>query len=157
MPPKSEKPKKAKFSRWLITVNPHRKPGTYPGGEAGIRRNLELCARLLTEPHIKKFIYFTPKGHAYDTHMLSATEEHAIEKGAKHGFVHMHLLLSCKHHSNIRLSYPVFKQACDKILGGKCHFDAKIARGGESLDDIRAYIHKGGAAKAAAAEETEEA
>ena len=28
-------------------------------------------------------------------------------------------------------------------LGHKCHFDAKIARGGESLADIRAYIHKG--------------
>ncbi len=155
MPPKSSS-KKAKFSRWLITIDARRKPGSYPGGEAGLRRNYELCARLLTEPHIKRFIFFTPKGHAYETHMVRAVEEHAVEKGPNRGFVHMHLLLSCKHHSNIRLSYPIFKQACDKSLGGKCHFDAKIARGGESLDDIRAYIHKGSAAKAAAAEEGSE-
>jgi hypothetical protein len=32
-------------------------------------------------------------------------------------------------------------------MGGTVHFDAKLARGGESLEDIRQYIHKGKAGK----------
>ena len=147
MPPKKGGANKTKYSRWLITVDPRRKPGSYPGGEAGLRRNLQLCARLLSPPHIQKFVYLMPKGHTYEKNILQTTADHAIEKGEKRGFIHLHALVSVKHTSSVRLSYPVFRAACEKILGGKCHFDAKLARGGESLEDIKRYIHKQGAKK----------
>ena len=71
------------------------------------------------------------------------TLDHAVETGHTNKVgLHLHGLLSIKHTTNLRLSYPKYRAACEKILGHKCHFDAKIARGGESLADIRAYIHK---------------
>ena len=60
----------------------------------------------------------------------------------------MHALVTLRHDSNVRLSYPIFRAACAKIMGGTVHFDAKLARGGESLEDTRQYIHKGKQAKA---------
>ena len=130
MPPKKDAPKKKiiKYSRWLLTVDPRKKTGSYPGGEAGLRANLEKCVRLLRPPFLQKFVYLTA--------------EHAIEKGPKRGFWHMHALVMLRHDSNVRLSYPIFRAACAKIMGGTVHFDAKLARGSESLEDIRQYIHK---------------
>jgi len=149
MPPKKDAPKKKriKYSRWLLTVDPRKKTGSYPGGEAGLRANLEKCARLLRPPFLEKFVYLTPKGHTYAVNILESSAEHAIEKGPKRGFWHMHALITLRHDSNVRLSYPIFRAACAKIMGGTVHFDAKLARGGESLEDIRQYIHKGKAMK----------
>jgi hypothetical protein len=146
MPPKKDaapKKKRIKYSRWLLTVDPRKKTGSYPGGEAGLRANLEKCARLLRPPFLEKFVYLTPKGHTYAVNILESSAEHAIEKGPKRGFWHMHALITLRHDSNVRLSYPIFRAACAKIMGGTVHFDAKLARGGESLEDIRQYIHKG--------------
>ena len=64
----------------------------------------------------------------------------------------MHALVTLRHDSNVRLSYPIFRAACAKIMGGTVHFDAKLARGGESLEDIRQYIHKAKAGKEEQAE-----
>ena len=144
MPPKKDAPKKKriKYSRWLLTVDPHKKTGSYPGDEAGLRANLEKCARLLHPPFLENFVYLTPKGHTYEANILETSAEHTIEKGPKRGFWHMHALFTLRHDSNVRLSYPIFRAACAKIMGSTVHFDAKLARGGESLEDIRQYIHK---------------
>ena len=150
MPPKKDVPKKKhiKYSRWLLTVDPRKKTGSHQNGEAGLRANLEKCARLLRPPFLEKFVYLTPKGHTYEANILETSAENAIEKGPKRGFWHMHALVTLRHDSNERLSYPIFRAACAKIMGGNVHVDARLARGGESLEDIRQYIYKGQQAKA---------
>ena len=88
MSPKKDAPKKKriKYSRWPLTVDPHKKSGSYPGGEAGLRANLEKCARLLRPPFLQKFVYLTPKGHTYEANILETSADHAIETGPKCGF-----------------------------------------------------------------------
>ena len=117
--------------------------GSYPGGEASLRANLEKCARLLRPPFLQNFVYLTPKGHTYEANILETSADHAIKKGPARGFWHMHTLIMLRHDSNVQLSDPIFRAACAKIMGGTVHFDAKLARGGESLEDTRQYIHKG--------------
>ena len=147
MPPKAKKGKKVRYSRWLVTVNPLKpKLGSYPGGERGLRTKLEACARLLRPPMLKEFVYIASKDktETYARDVKQTTLDHAVETGHTNKVgLHLHGLLSIQHTTNLRLSYPKYRAACEKILGHKCHFDAKIARGGESLADIRAYIHKG--------------
>ena len=108
MPPKKDAPKKKriKYSRWLLTVDPRKKTGSYPGGEAGLRANLEKCARLLHPPFLEKFVYLTPKGHTYAVNVLESSAEHAIEKGQKRGFWHMHALVTLRHDSNCASPTP---------------------------------------------------
>ena len=64
----------------------------------------------------------------------------------------MHALLTLQHDSNVCLSYPIFRATCATIMDGTVHFDAKLTRGGESLEDIRQYIHKAKAGKEEQAE-----
>ena len=75
---KPKKPKQ-KYSRWLLTIDTRKKPGTYPGGEMGLKRNYELVSKLFKPPLLKRFIYFTPKGHTFEANMIETSETHAIE------------------------------------------------------------------------------
>ena len=134
---------KVKYSRWLITVNPNRKPGTYPGGEKGLRSRLALCARLLHKNNIKPYLYILKKGHAFETHIHKVDVDSDIEKGVR-GFWHTHIYVSVTHTTSLRLSYPVLRAAFAKVLSViKPHFDARLVKGGETLEQVRQYVHKG--------------
>jgi hypothetical protein len=134
---------KIKYSRWLITVNPNRKPGTYPGGEQGLRSRLALCARLLQKNNIKPYLYIMKKGHSFEQNVLKVDVDSDIEKGAR-GFWHTHIYVSVTHTTSLRLSYPVLRAAFAKVLSViKPHFDARLIKGGETLQQVREYVHKG--------------
>jgi hypothetical protein len=134
---------KKKTSAWHITINANKKTGQFDGGETELKRRLAMCARLLEDPHLQKFVYIMPKDHTYEANILSHTSEHAIEKGGR-GFWHAHCLLRLEHNTSCRLSYPVLKSACSKILGVSCHFHAQLVPKSEnqSLADILAYMNK---------------
>jgi hypothetical protein len=137
------KAKQKKTSAWHITVNANKKTGQFDGGEAELKRRLTVCARLLEDPHLKKFVYIMRKEDTYEANVLSHTSEHAIEKGPR-GFWHVHCLIRIKHNTSCRLSYPIFKSACSKILGVPCHMHAQLVPKSQQqpLADIRAYIKK---------------
>ena len=133
---------KVKYSRWLITVQPNRKPGTFPGGEPAMRARLQLCARILQKDKVQPYVYLLKKEHSFERNVMEVDVDSAIEKGPR-GFLHAHMYLSIKHTTALRLSYPVLRSAFSKILGvPKAHFDAKLVKGGETLDQVRSYIHK---------------
>ena len=134
---------KLKYSRYLITVNPNRKTGTFPGGEKGLRTRLALCARILRQDKLKPYVYLLKKEHSYEKNVVSVEVDADVEKGSARGFLHTHILLSIKHTTSLRLSYPVVRAAFAKILGlEKVHFDAKLIKGGETIEQVRAYVHK---------------
>lgn len=142
MPVKPKK-NKFKFSRYLITVNPNRKPGTFPGGEQGLRTRLALCARILHKDKLRPLVYLLKKEHPFEKNIVSVDVDADVEKGGARGFLHTHIYLSIKHTTSLRLSYPVVRAAFAKILGvPKPHFDAKLIKGGETIEQVRAYVHK---------------
>ena len=142
MPVRPTRPK-LKYSRYLITVNPNRKPGTFPGGEKGLRTRLALCARLLQKENIKPYVYIMKKGHSFEQNISKVEVDADIEKGGARGFLHTHIYLSISHTTSLRLSYPVVRAAFAKILDvPKPHFDARLVKGGETIEQVRAYVHK---------------
>ena len=143
MPIKPKNKSKVKYSRYLITVNPNRKPGTFPGGEQGLRTRLALCARILQKDKIKPYVYILKKEHSFEKNILTVEVDADIEKGGVRGFIHTHIYLSIKHTTSLRVSYPVVRAAFAKILGvPKPHFDAKLIKGGETIEQVKAYVHK---------------
>ena len=142
MPVKPKKKSKVKYSRYLITVNPNRKTGTFPGGEQGLRTRLTLCARILQKDKIKPYVYILKKEHSFEKNIVKVEVDADIEKGAR-GFIHTHIYLSISHTTSLRLSYPIVRAAFAKILGvPKPHFDAKLIKGGETIEQVKAYVHK---------------
>jgi len=142
MPIKPKNKSKVKYSRYLITVNPNRKPGTFPGGEQGLRTRLALCARILQKDKIKPYLYLLKKEHSFEKNIVKVEVDSDIEIGGARGFIHTHIYLSISHTTSLRLSYPVVRAAFAKILGvPKPHFDAKLIKGGETIEQVRAYVH----------------
>ena len=146
--PRKAAPPKVRHSRWLITINANRKTGTYPGGEDALRERLALCAKLFERSRLKPFLYIMKKEDSYEQNVGEVRVESNVEKGNKRGFLHVHIYVSVSHTTSCRLSYPVIRAACAKILGvPKPHFDAKLVKGGETLEQVRAYVMKGGSGK----------
>ena len=144
-PPSSSSTTKVRHSRWLITINANRKTGTYPGGEEALRERLALCAKLFERSRLKPYLYIMKKEDSYEKNVGKVQVESNVEKGNKRGFLHVHIYVSVSHTTSCRLSYPVIRAACAKILGvPKPHFDAKLVKGGETIEQVRAYVMKGG-------------
>ena len=143
--PRKAAPSKVRHSRWLITINANRKTGTYPGGEEALRERLALCAKLFERSRLKPYLYIMKKEDSYEKNVGKVQVESNVEKGNKRGFLHVHIYVSVSHTTSCRLSYPVIRAACAKILGvPKPHFDAKLVKGGETIEQVRAYVMKGG-------------
>ena len=142
------KPKtnKKKYSRFIITINPNIKGGDYPhGGEEGLRQRLLLCQRLLEKDKVEKYVYIMDKAHSFSTHIDTIVTDGAIEKGVKNRMLHIHILWSAEHRTRLRLQFGPLRSAFEKILdtGGKIHFNARLLRlSAETLQDVKAYIHK---------------
>ena len=145
---KNKKATKTRFSRWLITINANRKTGSYPGGEETLRARLALCAKIFERGRLKPYLYILrakETGHTFEQNVGEVHVESNVEKRTQRGFLHVHIYVSVSHTTSCRLSYPVIRAACAKILGvPKPHFDAKLVKGGETIEQVRAYVMKGG-------------
>ena len=87
---KIPKKPRIKSSAWHVVINANKKTGQFQGGEAELKRKLVMCANLLREPHLQRFVYIIPKGHSYEKNILvPPTLEFQLEKG-KRGFYHVH-------------------------------------------------------------------
>ena len=142
------KPKtnKKKYSRFIITINPNIKGGDYQhGGEEGLRQRLLLCQRLLEKDRVEPYVYLMDKAHSFSSHIDTIVTDGAIEKGEKNRMLHIHILWSAEHRTRLRLQFGPLRSAFEKILdtGGKIHFNARLLRlSAETLQDVKAYIHK---------------
>ena len=142
-------PVKVKYSRYLFTFNGNIKPSQFPGGEEALKQRYALCGEMLRKKHIKPLLYILKKGDTFGQHVLDVEVDYAVEKNSR-GFWHCHAYCSVKHTTSLRAQYAVIKARMVKILGIKNgHFDAKLLGkdNGQSISDVRAYIHKGKSAK----------
>ena len=139
-------PVKVKYSRYLFTFNGNIKPSQFPGGEEALKQRYALCGEMLRKKHIEPLLYILKKGDTFGQHVLDVEVDYAIEKNSR-GFWHCHAYCAIKHTTSLRAQYAVIKARMVKILGVKNgHFDAKLLGkdSGQSIADVRAYIHKGG-------------
>ena len=148
MPPKAKKGKKVRYSRWLVTVNPLKpKLGSYPGGERGLRTKLEACARLLRPPMLKEFVYIASKdkSETYARDVKQTTLDHAVETGHTNKVrLHLHGLLSIKHTTNLRLSYPSTARRARRSWATSATSMRRLRGVASRWPTSRAYIHKKG-------------
>jgi len=134
---------KPKYSNFHLTINTNQQ---YKEGDANLANDEGVLDDLIQNilNHIDAYVKL-PEGTPWDDRTIEDVDiDYVVERGAKRGQLHCHILFRFKHHTKIQLDYGKIKTAITEGLGVKnVYMYNRLVRGNGNqsvLDYINKYV-----------------